>query len=259
MSAGAAPGLLRLERAELGYTRPLLPPFDLEVRAGERLAILGPNGGGKSTLLRSLLGLLPLLRGVRQLPQGRCPRIGYVPQAHRADPVYPLTALEVALQGRFASVGVWRFFGKEDRLAAQGALEAVGLLSQADQPFRELSGGQRQRVLLARALAVEPELLVLDEFTSELDPAASSMLLGEVTQLSVARGTGVVFVTHEIQAALRGATHVAFVDSHQAKFESGPQEQLLTSERLTALYGRTVELHRRGEHLLVFVGSEAAR
>jgi manganese/iron transport system ATP-binding protein len=92
--------LLRLEKASIGYQRPLLPPVDLSIHTGDRLAILGPNGAGKSTLVKSLLGLIPLLGGKRVFFGPRPPRVGYVPQAHRLDPIYPLTVRQVVLQGR---------------------------------------------------------------------------------------------------------------------------------------------------------------
>ncbi len=245
--------LIFLKGAEIGYRHRLLPPLDLRVRAGVRLAVLGPNGSGKSTLLKSLLGLTPLLAGERGFPLGRPPRIGYVPQAHRADPVYPLTALQVTLQGRYGLVGVGRFLRKKDRDCAAEQLVRVGLGPFADVPFRALSGGQRQRVLLARALAGEPELVVLDEFTSELDPSASSRLLQEVSALTAQSNVGVLFVTHEIAAAAAHAQEVALMDSRRGFFEAGPAEALLTGERLTALYGQTVRLERREGRTLVYL------
>lgn len=245
--------LLRLEKALIGYRQPLLPSLDLSVRRGQRLAVLGPNGGGKSTLLKSLIGLLPLLGGRRWVPANGAPRIGYVPQAHRADPVYPLTALQVTLQGRFGRIGVGRFPRRADRAAARDKLEKVGLGDKERVPFRDLSGGQRQRVLLARALCGEPDLLVLDEFTSDLDPAASSALLAEVHQLATAAQVSVVFVTHEIAAAALHASELALVDVRHRLFETGPTDGLLTSARMTQLYGQPVSIEKRGSRTVVFV------
>jgi ABC-type Mn2+/Zn2+ transport system ATPase subunit len=247
--------LIRLEKAQVGYRRPLLPPVDLTVRAGERLAVLGPNGGGKSTLLKSLIGLLPLLGGRRILREGDPVRVGYVPQAYRADPVFPLTAVEVVVQGRFGRLGVGRPVRQADRDEARRRLEQVGLGAQADQTFRSLSGGQRQRTLLARALCGGPEVLVLDEFTSELDPAGSAALLAEVSRLAMQERVSVVFVTHEVQAAARWSTHVAMVDTRYGVFEAGERDAQLTSERLSRLYRQDIHIERKGGRVVVFVES----
>jgi manganese/iron transport system ATP-binding protein len=249
--------LIRLDGAEIGYRRPLLPPIDLAVRASRRLAVLGPNGGGKSTLLQSLLGLIPLLGGRRVLPKGAPPRIGYVPQAHRADPVYPLTALEVTLQGRFGRIGLFRRPRAADREMAMARLAQVGLADRARQTFRSLSGGQRQRTLLARALCAEPELLALDEFTSDLDPAGAEALLAQVARLADAEKASIVFVTHEVSAAAQWSTDVALVDAHQQLFETGPSSELLTTTHLSRLYQQRMHLEHRGDRTVVFVETGA--
>lgn len=256
MSAPSADELIRLERAEIGYQKPLLAPLDLSVRKGARLAVLGPNGGGKSTLLRSLIGLIPLLSGNRVVP-AKGLRIGYVPQAHRADPLFPLTAAEVVLQGRYGIIGVGRFPKSADRKLAVDKLAAVGLAEHKDKPFRAMSGGQRQRTLLARALAGDPDVLVLDEFTSDLDPAAASALLQQVSRLARDANVGVMFVTHEISDASAWSTQVAFVDSRRGVFESGTTDELLTSERLTRLYGQPVQIERRNGRTIVHVEAGA--
>lgn len=244
--------LLRLENAVIGYSTDLAPPFSLTISPGERVALIGPNGGGKSTLLKSLLGLIPLRAGVRWAATPP-PRLGYVPQAHRADPVFPLTALEVTLQGRFGHIGVGRLIRQADRDEALSALAAVGMADDAHRHFRQLSGGQRQRVLLARALSGRPQLLALDEFTSELDPAGSARLLDEVSRLADG-GTALVFVTHEISAAARHARRLVMLDTHHRLVEIGPTESLLSSERLSALYGQPMSVERRDDRIVVFAG-----
>jgi ABC-type Mn2+/Zn2+ transport system ATPase subunit len=251
--------LIRLERAEIGYKRPLLPALDLSIRSGERLAVLGPNGGGKSTLLKSVIGLIPLLSGRRVFSTGRAPRTGYVPQVHRFDPVYPLTSAQVVLQGRYGLIGLGRFATTKDRRAALAQLEKVGMSHVANLPFRSLSGGERQRVLLARAFCGEPELLALDEFTSDMDPVAAATLLGEVAQLADLEKVSVIFVTHEISWAAIYSDQVVLVDARRGVFETGNSEQLLTAERLSRLYGQKISLERRGDRAVVFVESGRPR
>jgi manganese/iron transport system ATP-binding protein len=247
--------LVRLDRAVLGYRTPVLGPLDAKVLAGERWAVLGPNGGGKTTFLKALSGLIPLLAGSRTVAGGPRARLGYVPQAHRTDPVYPLSVLEVTLQGRLGVLGLWKRPGARDRDLARELLKKVGLEGRESFPFRALSGGQRQRVLLARALCGEPNLLFLDEFTSELDPAGTAALLGEVTRLTREASVSVVFITHEVSSAAAHATHVALVDGRRSLFETGPVDALLTGDQLTRLYGQRMQVERRNGRTIVHVES----
>lgn len=247
--------LLQLKEVVVGYRkdRPLLPPINFTVREADVVGILGPNGAGKSTLLKTLLGLIPALSGELVFPLGRPPRVAYVPQGHRPDFAYPLSALQVALMGRYGHAGVGRRTSGADKAIALAQLEAVGLAGVAHQPFRSLSGGQRQRILVARALAAEPELLVLDEPTSEMDPAAEHALLSLVSELASARRVAVLFVTHEISAAAGFAKNVILLDGAQKYFEAGPVEEFVSSARMSRLYGRPVEVKREGERTLVWL------
>jgi ABC-type Mn2+/Zn2+ transport system ATPase subunit len=251
--------LLQLRDIVVGYRKgsPLLPPIRFTVRSGDLVGILGPNGAGKSTMLKTLLGLIAPLGGELGYPLGRPPRIGYVPQGARPDFAYPLSAFEVALMGRYGQIGIGQRPKQRDRDLALEQLKAVGLEAQAQQPFRSLSGGQRQRVLVARALAAEPELLVLDEPTSEMDPAAEHALLSLVQSLTRSRQVAVLFVTHEISAAAGFARQVMLLDSLQTFFESGPVEELVTSEHMSKLYGLPVEVRREGGRALVWLSGEA--
>ena len=252
--------LLLLKGVVVGYRkdRPLLPPIDFAVRQADVVGILGPNGSGKTTLLRTLLGLQPALGGEIQKPLGRAPRVAYVPQGHRPDFAYPLSALQVALMGRYGLAGVGRRTGPEDEKIVLEQLDAVGLGKQAHQPFRSLSGGQRQRVLVARALAAVPELLVLDEPTSEMDPAAEHALLSLVSELASARRVAVLFVTHEITAAAGFARQVMLMDGPQKYFEAGPVEDYISSARMSRLYGRPVEVKREDGRTLVWLSGSVA-
>jgi ABC-type Mn2+/Zn2+ transport system ATPase subunit len=254
---GATADLVHLERVVVGYERdhPLLPPIDVAIGRSEVVGILGPNGAGKSTLLKTILGLIAPLSGRLRFPGDRPPRIGYVPQGHRPDPTYPLDALQVTVMGRNALVGPGVRLKKADTHEARRQLAAVGLEREQHSPFRSLSGGQRQRVLVARALCAEPELLVLDEPTSELDPAAEHDLLSLVSNLARERGAAVLFVTHEISAAAGFARKVMLLDRKLHYFESGSVEDVITTERMSRLYGRSVEVRREDGRTLVWISS----
>lgn len=250
--------LIRLERAVIGYRSPLLPPLDLSVSRGTTLGVLGPNGAGKTALLKSLLGLLPLIEGQRVLPQGRPPRVGYVPQRDRLDTSWPLSVLDVVLMGRARLVGPVRRYRAKDKTAAREALSEIGVGDLADRPLHALSGGQHQKVLIARAIAAEPELLVLDEPTSAMDPAAERMLLELVQRLKKAHNLSVVLVTHQLTAIPGFATDVALVDRERRLFQVGPAEEMIDPHRLGQLYGREVRVARVGDRTAVVIGDGPA-
>jgi zinc transport system ATP-binding protein len=196
-------GVLALRGATFGYGgRPVLRDVDLTVHPGEVLAVRGPNGAGKSTLVRGVLGLADLLAGEVELfgePRGQFRdrhRIGYVPQRSGLGGGIPVTVRELVSSGRLARVGPWRRFREADRCAVDCAMDGVGLAGFDRRPVAELSGGQQRRALVARALAGDPELLVLDEPTAGVDADAQRVLAATLAGLA-ATGTAVVVVVHE--------------------------------------------------------------
>ncbi|MFC7218789.1 metal ABC transporter ATP-binding protein [Streptomyces polyrhachis] len=201
--AGDAPPAVRLHdaRASLG-ARPVLRGVDLTVAPGEVVALLGANGSGKSTAIRAIVGQVPLTGGSVELfgtPLRRFRdwgRIGYVPQRSTASGGVPATVREVVSAGRLSRTGL-RPLGAQDRRAVEGALERVGMADRAGDSVEGLSGGQYQRVLIARALAGEPDLLIMDEPLAGVD-LASQRVLAEVLREQVAAGTAVLLVLHEL-------------------------------------------------------------
>jgi len=183
--------------------RPILRGIDLTVRQGEVVALLGANGSGKSTLVRSLLGLVPLTRGSVSLfgtPLGRFrdwSRIGFVPQRVTATSGVPATVREVVAAGRLSRRPFLRPLRKSDRAAVQAAIDAVGLGDRAADGCSTLSGGQQQRALIARALAAEPDLFVLDEPTAGVDLHSQQAFADALAGL-VRRGATIVLVAHEL-------------------------------------------------------------
>ncbi|MDP9816543.1 metal ABC transporter ATP-binding protein [Spirilliplanes yamanashiensis] len=196
--------VVRVRSAHVAYEgRAVLQGVDLPVDAGEVVAILGANGSGKSTLVRAVLGLVPLAAGsvelfgepLRRFRQWQ--RIGYVPQRLGAGSGVPATVAEVVAAGRLARRGPFRPPRAADRAAVAAAIAAVGLADRAGDPVTTLSGGQQQRALIARALAGQPDLLVLDEPTAGVD-AASQDAFADALRGFVAGGGTVLLVAHEL-------------------------------------------------------------
>jgi zinc transport system ATP-binding protein len=183
--------------------RLVLRGVDLSVRPGEVIAVLGTNGSGKSTLIRTIVGLLPVARGevrlfgtqIQRFRQWR--RIGYVPQRITAAGGVPATVHEVVTSGRLARRKLFRPLTAADRTAITTSLDVVGLADRRRDAVSELSGGQQQRVLIARALAGEPDLLILDEPTAGVD-LASQGVFSEAVHTLVGRGTTVILVSHDL-------------------------------------------------------------
>ncbi len=251
MSPDAAGLLVALRDARLGHGREtLLSGVSLAVPAGDFLAIVGPNGGGKTTLLRTLLGVLPVLGGERLQPAEL--RVGYVPQRDHVEAHWPLTVTDVALMGRYRLVPPGRRPRPEDRAAAAGALARVGISSLADRPFHTLSGGQRQRTLIARALAADPELLALDEPTSGMDPPAELDAMDVLRDLHRGGRLAIVMVSHRLEAVANYAARLAFVDKDRQLFRVGPLAEMLSPGALGALYGRKMTVREEGGRRFVY-------
>jgi ABC-type Mn2+/Zn2+ transport system ATPase subunit len=191
--------LLQVEAADFGHdTRSVVRDVHLEIRSGDYVALVGANGAGKTTLLRGLLGLAPPLTGRVVRKEGL--RLGYTPQRETLDPLFPLSAFGVALLGTYGDVPSYKPLGAHERARARDALEACRALSFARQRYGELSGGQRQRVLLARALASNPELLLLDEPTAGIDPEAQELILETLSEVRRHRDLAIWIVTHQLES-----------------------------------------------------------
>jgi ABC-type Mn2+/Zn2+ transport system ATPase subunit len=242
--------LVALEAAAIGYGgRAILSGIELAVRPGDFLAVVGPNGGGKTTLLRALLGALPLVGG--RLVRPRPLRVGYVPQREHVDPIWPFRVAEVVLMGRVPALGVFRRPGPRDLEAVRSGLARVGIEDLADKWYGELSGGQRQRTLIARALAADPELLALDEPTNGMDPGAELGTMDLLRDLQRCGGPAIVMVSHRIEAVANYARTLAFADKDTRLFKIGPLDEMLRPEALEALYRRPVVVREEGGRRVV--------
>ncbi|MBF0546082.1 MAG: metal ABC transporter ATP-binding protein [Candidatus Riflebacteria bacterium] len=179
---------------------PVLKNITLDIQENDFACIVGPNGGGKTTFLRLVLGMLKPQSGYIKIfgdkPSSARPRIGYVPQHARYDPKFPVRVLDVALMGRLSPVRFWGGFTRSDNDMAIDALREVGMADCAERPFANLSGGQRQRVLVARALVSAPGLLLLDEPTANIDIHGSEYLYDLLQKLN--QRMTILLVSHDL-------------------------------------------------------------
>ncbi len=241
---------MRLEARDLafGYRgHPVGRNASLTLGAGEIVCLLGPNGGGKTTLFRTLLGLLPAQGGQVLLGDSDlttlarrevAKRIGYVPQAHTG--YFPFTVRDVVLMGRTAHLAAFAGPSRRDREFADEAMERLGLGRLADAVYTRISGGERQLTLIARALAQAAPLLVMDEPTASLDFGNQLRVLDHVTALARS-GIGLLLSTHDPDQAFQCADRVALLRGGELVAQGTPRE-VLTSESLHALYAVDVRV-----------------
>ncbi|MEZ5935689.1 MAG: ABC transporter ATP-binding protein [Alphaproteobacteria bacterium] len=245
----------------LGFGYPRFPVgrgVDLEVRTGEVHCLLGPNGSGKTTLFKTLLGLLPAQAGtitldgedLRSLPRGHvAKKLAYVPQAHAAT--FPYSVLDMVLMARTAHRGLFSSPTTTDRDRAMAALEQLGIEALAERDYTRISGGQRQLVLIARALAQDASLIIMDEPTASLDFGNQVRVLAEVRTLKSA-GLGIVLSTHNPDHAFASADRVQLL-ADGAIQAAGPPAEVLSGEALSSVYGVPIDVEtlEGGGHVCV--------
>jgi zinc transport system ATP-binding protein len=238
----------------------VLEDVSLSVRRGEFLAVIGPNGAGKTTLLKVILGLVRPTAGQAHV-FGRRPwerdglpgRIGYVPQVQSVDLNFPVRVDEVVMMGRYGRIGVFHRASRADVVSAHRAMERVAIADLAARPIGRLSGGQRQRAFLARALANEPDLLLLDEPTTGVDPGSGESLYALLAELH-GEGMTMIVVSHDVGVVASYVDGVACVNRRLVAH--GRPEEVLGSEELAQMYGCMAMLFHHGRAPHVVVGKD---
>lgn len=245
--------ILEARALTIGYRdRVVGRELDVALRPGEVLALLGPNGGGKTTLLKTLLGLLPSLAGEVRLEgsplrdlsvRERARRLAYVPQSHAST--FAFTVSEVVLMGRTAHRGLFAAPGAADHAIVHAVIARMGVQALAERPYTMISGGERQLALIARALAQEPRVVLLDEPTASLDFGNQGKIMREIRTLARS-GLAVMFTTHDPNQAYRYADRALLMRDGRC-FAEGAVADVLTRERLEALYQTSVDEIVAGE------------
>jgi ABC-type Mn2+/Zn2+ transport system ATPase subunit len=234
-----APARLDLDDVTVGYnTRPVIEGISLQVPHGARVAVVGPNGAGKSTLFKALVGLLPLRRGevrIHGRPLGShqdC--VAYVPQREEVDWRFPVTVADVVMMGRYGRLGWLRRPGARDHEVVARSMAQMGIANLAQRPISDLSGGQQQRVFLARALAQEPHILLLDEPFTGVDISTQETTLRLLDDLRDQQVT-VLLSTHDLNMAARHFDRVLLINHQLMGY--GSAERVFTPAVLAEAFG----------------------
>lgn len=213
--------VVSLRGATLGYEdAAILSDVELEIHAGDLIAIAGPNGSGKTTLFRSILGFLPVLSGslTRNCALNQ---VGYVPQSAALDSAFPITAREVVEMGGYGRLKPYQGFPAKEKKHLENALQQVGLSQLAGRLFFSLSGGQRQRILIARALMVGPKVLILDEPLAGCDPESQKAIGDLLVRLSCEENIAVFFSSHDLRMVQSVTKKVLRVDGGRVSWAEG--------------------------------------
>lgn len=239
---------LKVENIKCGYgKKTVVEDISLNVKSGEILCLLGPNGVGKTTLFKSILGLLNIKGGkifiddenIDKLSSKELAKvIAYVPQAH--TPPFPYSVLDVVVMGRTAHLGIFSSPKEEDYVMAEKIIDGLSISYLKDKIYTEISGGERQMVLIARALAQNPKILIMDEPTSNLDFGNQIRVLQSIKELSL-KGIAVIMTSHFPDHAFLCCSKVALMRRNN-KFNIGSVEEIITEDNLKSAYGIEVKI-----------------
>ncbi|GAB4261524.1 MAG: metal ABC transporter ATP-binding protein [Deferrisomatales bacterium] len=256
----ASPPVIRFEGATLAYDGTVaVEDVSLEVPEGAFVGVLGPNGSGKTSLLKGILGLITPVKGRIYVGDLCCHHlkkvrldIGYVPQVAHVDPYFPAKVIDVVLMGLYPGMGLLRRPGRAERDKALAALEGVGMAELARRPAGHLSGGQRQRVYIARALVRDPRILLLDEPCTGLDVRSQGAVMELIARTHEERGLTTLLVTHDVNPVY---PHLDLVLAlNRRVYAYGPPGEALVKETLEAMYGGEIHVHEAHGRPFVITG-----
>lgn len=234
--------LIEFRNVDLGYgKKKIATNLNWSIYQGDFLGIVGPNGSGKTTILRGILGILRPQRGEIILHNnGQKIRIGYVPQREVLDPIMPFTVYDIVMMGRYGRLGLFKIPGKEDNAKVMESLEHVDICNLADIPFKELSGGQKQRTLIARAIAAEPNILILDEPTNGMDLPSRTGILELIKHFHSEHDILIIMVSHLLNDVANYVERIALVEKNI--FQFGSVNEILSAKNLSDLYNIEIKV-----------------
>lgn len=237
--------IIRFSHASFGFPGVIaLQDISLDIADGEFIGVIGPNGSGKTTLCRAVLGLMRSLTGSLKIFDCACEKlqchhrakIGYLPQKGSLDKNFPITALETVMMGRYGVLGLFKRPGKQDREIALDALAQVAMENHQRTALGSLSGGQQQRVFIARALAQQPQVLLLDEPTTGIDIVTQHSVLDLIRRLHQDLGLTVVLITHDMNMIRTHVDRLVLLKTRLVA--AGPPDDVLTADILRQVYGK---------------------
>lgn len=232
--------IIKFSDVTIGYgKKTIVAGINFSIYENDFVGIVGPNGAGKTTLLRTLLGNLKSLGGEIKTSQLR---FGYVPQRDTVQPLLPYTVHDVVMMGRYSLMGIFNRPGKNDYEIVDASLEKVGIKHLSNYNYNSLSGGQRQRTLIARALAVEPNILILDEPTNGMDTPSHHSLLNLISDLHNDRGLTILLVSHLLSDVANGVKRLILIEKNF--FQSGPIDEVLSEDNLRKTYNSEFHVNK---------------
>ncbi|MDZ7624347.1 MAG: ATP-binding cassette domain-containing protein [Ignavibacteriaceae bacterium] len=245
--------IIKLKDVSIGYGNKIIHSnINVEIEQNDFIGLVGPNGSGKTTLLKTLLGNIKPISGVIEKKDII---FGYVPQRDTVQPLLPYTVHDVVMMGRYSLMGLLKKPSKSDKEKVDECIEKVGITDLKNHNYNSLSGGQRQRTLIARALAVRPDVLILDEPTNGMDTPSHYSLLNLISELHSKRNLTLLLVSHLLSDVANLVKKLMLFES--GKFQSGSIEEMLSEKNLAQTYSANIEVKRvNGEYHITSRHSE---
>ncbi len=233
--------LIKLENVAIGYEQgPFVDLINLSIEKNQFWGVLGPNGSGKTTLLKTILNLIPPASGTVFFHNELV--FGYVPQNEKFDPIFPISVCEMVSMGRYSRVKPGRRLSEIDNEIVMRSMDSAGISHLKDRTFRSLSGGEKQRTLLARAIAGEPNMLVLDEPTASVDIKGEAQIMELVRNVQTESKLAVLMVSHFLKTVSEFSDHLILIDKDSNTFHSGTKIEVLQKESLYKFFGLNLNL-----------------